>query len=109
MIEKDEAVKNLDAILSVPGVDMVVFGGNDYSMSLGRPRAVSAEEIAEVRNHIFKLALAKGIQPRSEIGEPEQAPEQIELGVKHFAIGTDLFMIYQWVNERAGALRELVG
>ncbi len=109
MIEKDEAVKNLDAILSVPGVDMVVFGGNDYSMSLGRMRAVPPEEIAEVRNHIFTSALAKGIQPRSEIGEPEQAEEQIEMGVKHYAIGTDLFMIYQWVNERAGGLRDLLG
>jgi 4-hydroxy-2-oxoheptanedioate aldolase len=109
MIEKDEAVKNLDAILSVPGVDMIVFGGNDYSMSLGRPRAVSPEEIAEVRTHIFKSALAKGIQPRSEISEPEQAKDQLEMGVKHYAIGTDLFMIYQWVNERAGGLREILG
>jgi len=88
---------------------MVVFGGNDYSMSLGRPRAVSPEEIAEVRTNIFKSALAKGIQPRSEISEPEQAKEQLEMGVKHYAIGTDLFMIYQWVNERAGGLRELLG
>ena len=24
----------------------------------------------------------------------------------HFAIGTDIFMIYQWLNEQAGGLRE---
>ena len=33
MIEKDEAVKHIEEIMSVPGVDMIVFGGNDYSMS----------------------------------------------------------------------------
>ena len=30
MIEKDEAVKNIEEIMSVLGVDMIVFGGNDY-------------------------------------------------------------------------------
>ena len=108
MIEKDEAVKHIDEIMSVPGVDMIVFGGNDYSMSLGRPRAVSPEEIKEVRDHIFTVALANGVQPRAEIGEPGQADEYLELGVTHFAIGTDLFMIYQWLNERAGSLREML-
>ena len=37
MIEKREAVENLEEILSIGGIDMVVFGGNDYSMSIGRP------------------------------------------------------------------------
>ena len=70
MIEKDEAVKNIDEIMAVPGVDMIVFGGNDYSMSVGRPRGVSPEELKEVRDHIFKVALANGVQPRAEINEP---------------------------------------
>ena len=37
MIEKKEAVDNLEEILSVPGIDMVVWGGSDYSMSIGKP------------------------------------------------------------------------
>lgn len=41
MIEKELAVKDLDAILPVPGIDMVVFGGGDYAMSVGRPRGLS--------------------------------------------------------------------
>jgi 4-hydroxy-2-oxoheptanedioate aldolase len=109
MIEKGEAVKNLDAMLSVPGIDMVVFGGNDYSMSIGKPHAVSPEETAEVRNYIFKTALSKGVQPRAEINHPDQAAEYVEMGVKHFAIGTDLFMIRDWLLERAGGLRGLLG
>ena len=87
---------------------MIVFGGNDYSMSVGRPRGVSPEELKEVRDHIFKVALANGVQPRAEIGEPAQADEYLEIGVTHFAIGTDIFMIYQWLNERAGALWEML-
>ena len=35
MIEKAGAVENLEALLSVEGVDMVQFGPADYSMSIG--------------------------------------------------------------------------
>ena len=35
MIEKASAVEDLEALLSVKGVDMVNFGAADYSMSLG--------------------------------------------------------------------------
>src|SRR5438093_791530 len=35
MIEKKQAVENLESLLAVPGVDMVQFGPADYSMSLG--------------------------------------------------------------------------
>ncbi len=108
MIEKAEAVKHIEDIIAVPGVDMIVFGGNDYSMSVGRPRGVSPEELKEVRDHIFAVALANGVQPRAEINEPAQAEEYLETGVTHFAIGTDIFMIYQWLNERAGGLRGLL-
>jgi 4-hydroxy-2-oxoheptanedioate aldolase len=35
MIEKAPAVENLEALLSVKGVDMVQFGPADYAMSIG--------------------------------------------------------------------------
>ena len=35
MIEKKEAVEDLQSLLSVPGVDMVQFGPSDYAMSMG--------------------------------------------------------------------------
>ena len=37
MIEKKEAVDDLEEILSVKGIDMVQFGTGDYSLSLGYP------------------------------------------------------------------------
>ncbi len=108
MIEKESAVKDLDAVLSVPGVDMIVFGGNDYAMSIGRPRGLSPEEMSEVQTHVFKAALSKGIQPRAELNHPDQAAALIEMGVRHFAIGTDLWMIKDWLEERAGGLRGML-
>lgn len=109
MIEKEAAVKNIDAILSIKGVDMIVFGGNDYSMSLGKFGQAGSKEVRDVMKEVFKKALAKGVQPRAEIDHPDQAAEFLELGVTHFAIGTDLFMIYSFIKERGGKLRELLG
>ena len=37
MIEKRSAMDNLEEILSVKGIDMVQFGSNDYSISIGKP------------------------------------------------------------------------
>ena len=108
MIEKESAVKDLDAMLSVPGIDMVVFGGNDYAMSIGRPRGLSPEENAEVQTHVYKTALAKGVQPRAETSHPDDAAPLIEMGVSHFVIGTDLWMIHEWLSDRVGGLRKMV-
>ena len=40
MVEKKSCVDDLDAILSVPGIDMVQFGASDFSMSIGKTGAV---------------------------------------------------------------------
>ena len=37
MIEKDEAVRNLENVIGVGGVDMVQFGPTDYAMSIDKP------------------------------------------------------------------------
>lgn len=108
MIEKDSAVKNLQAILKVKGVDMIVFGGNDLSMSQGRPGTVGSKESRDIRTHVFKTALKMGVQPRAEINHPDEAAEYLEMGVRHFAIGTDLFMVYEFIKQRGGGLRQLL-
>ena len=71
MIEKKEAVDNLDEILSVPGIDMVVWGGSDYSMSIGKPGAARDPDVLATRDYVHKKALEMGIQPRAEISDPE--------------------------------------
>ena len=43
MIETREAVANLDAILSVEGLDGVYVGPNDLSLSLGKPGSLAPE------------------------------------------------------------------
>jgi len=109
MIEKKEAVENLDAILSVKGIDMVQFGPSDYSMSIGLAGQGSHPQVREAEKFVIETALKKGIQPRAEMGRPDQAKRYLDMGVKHFCMGTDVSILFQWFKENGKAMRDLLG
>ena len=100
MIEKRSAVERLEEVLSVGGVDMVQFGPADYSMSIGRPGQWDHPEVKEAERHTIETALRMGVAPRAEIIHFEQAGPYIEMGVKHFCIGTDVRVIYEYCREQ---------
>jgi 2-keto-3-deoxy-L-rhamnonate aldolase RhmA len=109
MIEKREAVEQLDEILAVPGIDMVQWGPADYAMSTGRPGGWDHPDVKRVERDVIERCLRAGIPPRAEINEPDQARPYLEMGVTHFCIGTDVHIVYDWLKQRGGALGELVG
>jgi 4-hydroxy-2-oxoheptanedioate aldolase len=109
MIEKREAVENLDELLAVRGVDMVQFGPGDYSMSIGVPGQFNHPRVREAEKYVIETALAAGIQPRAEISEPEQAQRYLEMGVRHFNIGSDMSILYRWFCANGKAMQEVLG
>ena len=108
MIEKKGAMENLEEILSIKGVDMVQFGPSDYSISIGKPGQARSLEMQKIERDMIELALKKGVAPRVEIASFEQAKPFIEMGVRHFCIGTDLRVIYGWCQQQAEGMRELL-
>lgn len=86
MIEKKEAMDNIEEICSVPGVDMVQFGPSDYCMSRGWNCAEHKEDIKEAHEKMIEVALKHGVQPRVEVSSLEEAEYYKKLGVKHFCI-----------------------
>src|SRR5947207_12644248 len=52
MIETNEALENLDAIASVPGVDVLLLGPSDLSIELGVPLAYASDTYQEARDKI---------------------------------------------------------
>jgi 2-keto-3-deoxy-L-rhamnonate aldolase RhmA len=49
-IETATAVDNIDAIAAVPGIDVLLIGPNDLSVSLGHPGKIDTpEELAAIR------------------------------------------------------------
>ncbi len=104
MIEKKGAVDNLEEILSVPGIDMVQWGGSDYSMSIGKAGEKNNSEVLKAQTKVFETALKMGVQPRAEIQNVEEAKKYLDLGVKHFSIGTDIVILHNWLRENGDKL-----
>ena len=86
MIEKKEAMDNIEEICSIPGVDMVQFGPSDYCMSRGWNFADHKEEVQAEHERMIRTALKHGVQPRVEIATLEDAEYYRNMGVKHFCI-----------------------
>lgn len=108
MIEKKAAVEQLEEILSVDGVDMVQWGGSDYSMSIGQPGERSAPEVQAAQRKVFETAVKMGVPPRAEIGSVDQAKYYLDMGVRHFSIGTDISILYSWWKTNGDALRKVI-
>lgn len=109
MIEKREAIENLEAILAVPGVDMVQFGPADYAMSIGQVGNRQHPAVREAERHLIATAITMGVTPRAEIGSPAAAAPYLEQGVRHFCMGTDVRTLFNWYKEQGGALKEVLG
>ncbi len=108
MIEKDGAVENLEEVLSVPGVDMIQWGGSDYSMSVGRAGQRGSAEIKAVERKVIETSLRMGVPPRAEINTADQAKYYLDMGVRHFCIGTDVNILYNWWKEHGDDVRKAV-
>jgi 2-keto-3-deoxy-L-rhamnonate aldolase RhmA len=108
MIEKRGAVDNLEEILAIDGVDMIQWGGSDYSMSVGKAGQRNSPEIKQVERQVIETALRLGVPPRAEINTADQAKEYLDLGVRHFCIGTDITILFQWWKQHGDTLRKAI-
>ncbi len=108
MVEKQSCVEDLDAILSVPGIDMVQFGASDYSMSIGRTAQYGHPDVVAAETKTIEMALRKGLHPRVELRDPAQAGRYLEMGVKHFCIGWDVRILADWWDSKGAEMRNLL-
>jgi len=109
MIEKQAAVECLEEILAVPGIDMIQWGGADYSMSVGKAGQRRSPEIKAIERRVVETCLRAGIPPRIEIAAPGDAAFYLDLGVRHFSLGSDLNVLFAWWKTNGEALRGMLG
>jgi hypothetical protein len=99
----------LEAALSVNGVDMVQWGGSDYSMGIGRAGERYSPELRVVERRVFETAFKMGVPPRAEIATADQAKYFLDMGVRHFSVGTDITILHQWWKSQGEDLRKALG
>jgi 4-hydroxy-2-oxoheptanedioate aldolase len=104
MVEKKALVDRLDEILAVPGVDMVQWGPSDFGMSSGLTGRT--DEIKAVERTVIEKSLAAGVPPRIELMGLENIETYLDLGVRHFRMGTDMAILKRFWQTEGSALRE---
>ncbi len=107
MIEKKDAMDNIEEICAVPGIDMLQFGPSDYSMSNGWNLVDHREELKAIERRMIAAALAHGIEPRCEIYTAEEAKYYMDLGVRHFSIGDELKVLSNYWAASGSAMRRI--
>jgi 4-hydroxy-2-oxoheptanedioate aldolase len=91
MIETAAALDNLDAILSVEGLDAIYIGPSDLSLALGcNPTFDDLDpKAAEAVDHILARAKAHGVVAGIHNGTPESAQKRIAKGFQFVTVSSD--------------------
>jgi 4-hydroxy-2-oxoheptanedioate aldolase len=91
MIETAQALDNLDAIMSVEGLDAVYIGPSDLSLALGcRPVFDDVDPpVAQAIDHILARARAHGLVAGIHNGTPEGALARIAKGFQFVTVSSD--------------------
>jgi 4-hydroxy-2-oxoheptanedioate aldolase len=107
MIETAQALENLDAIMSVPGLDAVYIGPSDLSLALGCKPAFDdvAPPVAQAIDHILARAKAHGLVAGIHNGTPESAMARIQRGFQFVTVSSDARLLAAGSQEILGKMR----
>ena len=95
MIETAQALDNLDAILSVEGLDAIYIGPSDLSLALGcKPQFDDVEpKVAQAIDHIVARAKAHGVVAGIHNGRSDVAKARIARGFRFVTVSSDARLI----------------
>ncbi len=107
MIETAQALDNLDAILSVEGLDAIYIGPSDLSLALGcKPQFDDVEpKVAQAMDHILARAKAHGVRAGVHNGRPDVARARIAKGFDFVTVSSDARLLAAGSQELLKAMR----
>jgi 4-hydroxy-2-oxoheptanedioate aldolase len=87
--ETKECVENIEAVLSVPEIDVVFAGPQDLSHSYGVPGDTANPVVQKAIATMLDAAKRKGKAGGIFVGNPEDAKKRIEQGFTYLALASD--------------------
>ena len=108
MIETQEAVDNLDAILDVPGIDAVYIGPSDLGFSMGLIPVLDREEpvIMDIYQKILDATKKRGLRACVHCLSPAYAKRMIAMGFNLVTLGNDSGLLLGAARAAVKATRE---
>jgi 4-hydroxy-2-oxoheptanedioate aldolase len=111
MIETVEAVRNLEAILSVPGLDAIYIGPADLSQTFGGTERSDLTEpkLVEVLDTIIEAAQRHCVVSGIYTNSAHYAAAMVRRGVQFVTVGSDWRLMAAASREAIAAVRSSVG
>lgn len=103
-IETKRAVEARDEILSVPGIDAVMIGPADLSISMGVPGEFQHPKMIEAMESIRETCESKGIAPGTQTRAVPQAKFWKDRGMRFLGCGSEIGFMFEKAKETAQAL-----
>ena len=107
MIETRQALDNLEAIVSTPGIDGLFLGPSDLSIALSKGAVVDplSAEVDREAMRILEAAKKAGKIPGAYAHSGERAAELAKHGFRFIAVSSDLAMLRAGVAEQMKKLK----
>lgn len=103
-IESKRAVEARDEILSVPGIDAVMIGPADLSISMGVPGDFQNPIMVDAMEKIRDTCESKGIAPGTQTRTVQLAQFWKERGMRFLGCGSEIGFLLDKAKETAQAL-----
>ncbi|MGH7067382.1 MAG: HpcH/HpaI aldolase family protein [Acetobacteraceae bacterium] len=111
MIETEEALDNLEAILDVPGINGIYVGPSDLAFSLGLEPRLDREEpqILKIYERLVKECSKRGIAPGVHNLTPAYAARMIGMGFRFVTLANDSGLLLRAAQAGVAAVRQAAG
>ena len=106
--ETREAIENIEKLVSIPGVDAVMIGPQDLSLSLGIVGQLKHPQMAEAYERTIAACQKYGVAPGIHLTEFDQAQEWLAKGMRFFTFQNDIRMLIDAGKSSTANLRQFI-
>jgi 4-hydroxy-2-oxoheptanedioate aldolase len=92
-IEHIDAVRNIDAILDAPGIDLAVIGPGDLATSLGHYAQPDHPDVLAAMRTVEEAVLKRGIPLGGPAFSADQANRMTDAGYRFIGLGFDWLLV----------------
>lgn len=99
-IESITAVENIDALLTIDGLDAVMIGPYDISGSLDVPGETNHPRVREAGRKVVDACEKAGISCMTQVADvtPDAVQDAFDQGYTSVVMGSDLFILWKWAE-----------
>jgi 4-hydroxy-2-oxoheptanedioate aldolase len=106
--ETRKAIENIEKLVSSPGIDAVMIGPQDLSLSLGVVGQLKHPQMVEAFERVIAACQKHGVAPGIHLTEFDQAKEWLAKGMRLFTFQNDIRMLLDAGKAATDQLRQFI-